>query len=305
MSLFNAYMALSGAVDAEVCRDERMSRRTTWRIGGPAALLVKPNDLAALKRTVEVLDREGVEWVVLGKGSNVLVSDEGYDGCVILLGRDFSRIGADPGDGTITAGAGAVLSRLVNEAYKRGLSGLECCAGSPGTVGGAVSMDAGSRDEWIGRAVRSLIVLRPDGSLHRYPGDEVEWGYRYTSIPPNELILEATFSLEPARKDEISRDMERRLARRRRSQPLGKPSCGSVFRNPPDQSVGRLLEDCGLKGYSVGRAEVSEVHANFIVNNGGATAEDVLSVMREMFRRVRDKHGIELRPEVKFLGPFS
>ena len=127
----------------------------------------------------------------------------------------------------------------------------------------------------------------------------------HSSIPPNELILEATFSLEPARKDEISRDMERRLARRRRSQPLGKPSCGSVFRNPPDQSVGRLLEDCGLKGYSVGRAEVSEVHANFIVNNGGATAEDVLSVMREMFRRVRDKHGIELRPEVKFLGPFS
>lgn len=305
MSLFNAYMALSGAIDAEVLRDERMSRRTSWRIGGPAALFVRANTVAALTRAIEVLGREGVEWVILGKGSNVLVSDAGYDGCVITLGRDFSRIGPDAGDGVVTAGAGVVLARLVGEVLKRSLAGLECCAGIPGTVGGAVSMDAGSRHEWIGRVVRDVVVLRPGRGLHRYDGAEIEWGYRHTSLPTDEIVLEATLALAHAEREQVSREMERRLQARRRSQPMGLPSCGSVFRNPPGESVGRLLEQAGLKGYAVGGAQVSEVHANFIVNNGGATAADVVAVMRRMFQRVRDEYGIELQPEVKFLGAFS
>ena len=305
MGLYNAYMALSGAVNAEVLRDECMSRRTTWRIGGPAALLVRADDLPALKRTISVLAREGVDWVVLGKGSNVLVSDEGYDGCVIVLGSGFSRVMPDAGAATISTGAGALLSKVVSEARKRGLSGLECCAGVPGTLGGAVSMNAGTRDEWIGRSVRDLVTLTPDGSLRRYGGADVEWGYRYTSLPSDEVVLEATLSLTRSDPTLIAADMERRISRRRRTQPMGKPSCGSVFRNPPGQSVGRLLDECGLKGYSVGGAQVSEVHANFIVNNGGATASDVVAVMRHMFNRVREVHGIELAPEVKLLGNLS
>ena len=305
MSLFNAYVALSGAIDAEVLRDERMARRTSWRIGGPAALFARVNTVPALARTVEVLSREGVEWVLLGKGSNVLVSDEGYDGCVITLGRDFCRIGPDAGDGVVTAGAGVVLQRLVGEVLKRSLAGLECCAGIPGTLGGAVSMNAGTAKEWIGSVVRDVVALRPGHGLVRHAAADVEWGYRHTSLPADEIVLEATLELAPAPREEVSREMERRLQARRRSQPMGRPSCGSVFRNPPGESVGRLLESCGLKGYAVGGAQVSEVHANFIVNNGNATADDVVAVMRHMFQRVRAEHGIELQPEVKFLGTFS
>ena len=182
MSLFNAYMALSGTVDAEVLRDERMARRTSYRIGGPTALLVVAHSYWALQRTVEVLTEERVEWVILGKGSNVLVSDDGYDGCVILLDDEFSRISVCAEDALVTAGAGAQLARVVNEAMKAGLSGLECCVGIPGTLGGAVSMDAGTRREWIGPRVRDVVVYRPGEGMHRYAGGDIDWGYRRESV---------------------------------------------------------------------------------------------------------------------------
>ena len=159
MSVFNAYMTLSGAVDATVTRDERMARRTSYRIGGPAALFVAAHSYPALVRTIQVLAAEGVDWVILGKGSNLLVSDKGYDGCVIVLDGEFSRTSLGE-DGTLTAGAGALLSKVVNEALKAGLSGLEPCVGIPGTVGGALSMNAGTRREWIGSVVRDVVVLR-------------------------------------------------------------------------------------------------------------------------------------------------
>lgn len=305
MSLFNAYVALSGAVDGEVLREERMSRHTSWRIGGPAALFVRADTTTALTRTIDVLSREGVEWVILGKGSNVLVSDEGYRGCVITLGRDFSRISADTGDGVVSAGAGVVLARLVGEVLKRSLAGLECCVGIPGCVGGAISMNAGTARDWIGTVVHDVVTLRPGYGLVRYNASEIEWGYRHTSIPTNEIILEATLTLTPSERESVSREMDKRLQARRRTQPMGKPSCGSIFRNPPGQSVGKMLESCGLEGYSVGGAQVSDIHANFIVNNGGATAQDALAVMRQMFQRVREDYGIELQPEVKFLGSFT
>lgn len=305
MSLFNAYVALSDAIDGEVLREERMSRHTSWRIGGPAALYVRANTTTALTRTIDVLSREGVEWVILGKGSNVLVSDQGYNGCVITLGRDFSRISSDAGDGIVTAGAGVVLARLVGEVLKRSLAGLECCVGIPGCVGGAVSMNAGTAHEWIGSVVSDVVTLRPGHGLVRYDASEIAWEYRKTSIPANEIILEATLALTPSDRESISREMNRRLQARHRTQPTGKPSCGSVFRNPPGQSVGKLLESCGLKGYSVGGAQISDIHANFIVNNGGATAQDALAVMRQMFQRVKEDYGIELQPEVKFLGSFT
>ena len=154
MSLFNAYMSLSGATDADVRRDERLAHHTTYRIGGPAGLFVTVHSYAALLKVVSVLAEERVEWVILGKGSNVLAADAGYDGCVIVLDDEFSRIKVGEG-GLLTAGAGALLSRVVNEALKAELCGLESCVGIPGTVGGAVSMDAGTRREWIGQRVRA------------------------------------------------------------------------------------------------------------------------------------------------------
>lgn len=301
MSVFNAYMSLSGAVDADVVRDERLSRRTTYRIGGPAALFVAAHSYAALTRTLAVLEAEHVDWVILGKGSNLLVSDSGYEGCVIVLDGEFSRV-AIGDDGSLTAGAGAILSKVVNDALKASLSGLERCVGIPGTVGGAVSMNAGTRDEWVGALVRDVVVLRPGEGMHRYQGSDIEWGYRATSIPTSEIILEATFGLEPGDKATIAADMEERLRHRREAQPLGRPSCGSVFRNPPGRSAGILIESCGLKGLSVGGAQISEDHANFIVNRGGATAADVVSLIGRAHDEVLARHGVDLACEVKLLG---
>jgi len=301
VSLFNAYMNLSGATDAEVLRNERLSQRTTYHIGGPAGLFVTVNSYSALVKVLSVLAAERIDWVVLGKGSNILASDRGYDGCVIVLGGEFSHVSVGEG-GLVTAGAGVVLGRLVNEALKNSLSGLECCVGIPGTVGGAVSMDAGSRHEWIGRVVRDLVVLRPGEGMHRYEGSEVDWGYRHTSLGSSEIILEVTFELEPGEKGAIGRDMDQRLRRRRQSQPAGKATCGSVFRNPGDRSVGMLIESCGLKGFSVGGAQVSDVHSNFVINKGGASATDVVAVMNHVHDVVLARHGIDLQPEVKLLG---
>ena len=303
MSLPNAYLALSGAVDADITRGERLAHRTSYRIGGPAAMLAVCHTPEALARVIEVLGGQGVEWVLLGKGSNMLVADEGFDGCVVVLGRDFSRIEVSRDDATITAGAAVPLSRVVQEAMRNSLSGLEFACGIPGTLGGAVSMDAGTRREWIGHRIGSLVVLRPGEGLRRLYGSDVEWGYRWSGLGPTDIVLEATLVFEPGEKDAIAAEMERLLARRRATQPMGKPSCGSVFRNPVGpKGAAKLIDECGLKGFAVGGAQVSPVHANFIVNNGRATAADVLAVMRTMHERVREASGVDLQPEVKFLG---
>ncbi len=303
MSLANAYLSLSGAVDADIICEERLSHRTSYRIGGPAAMLAVCNTPSALSRVVDVLGAQGVEWVVMGKGSNLLVSDEGFDGCVITLGREFSKLEVHPEEMKIVAGAAVPLSRVVTAACKASLSGLEFACGIPGTLGGAVSMNAGTRRDWIGPRVESLVVYRPGQGLCRVHGSDIEWGYRYNSLGGADIVLEATLMVEPGEKGAIAAEMEHRLALRRATQPMGKPSCGSVFRNPAgDRGAAKLVEDCGLKGFAIGGAQVSEVHANFVVNNGTATAADVLAVMRTMHDRVKEAYGVDLQPEVKFLG---
>jgi UDP-N-acetylmuramate dehydrogenase len=302
VSVYNAYMTLSGAIDGEVRQGERLARHVSYRIGGPADLFVTCESYASLALCVSTLDAEGVPWVILGKGSNVLVSDRGYRGCVICLSGELARI-AFGQDGSVTAGAAVPLARLVNQTLTHELSGIEHLVGIPGTVGGAITMNAGSRREWIGSVVRDVVVLRPGKGLHRYLASDVSWGYRQTSIPPREVILETTLELVPSTRQAVSAEMERRLVRRRSSQPLAQPSCGSVFRNPDDgASVGELIESCGLKGYSHGGAKVSEVHANFIVNTGGATSDDVIAVIRHVHETVREVRGYDLETEVRFLG---
>lgn len=300
MSVQAAYEVLGQLSGVTVSREEPLSQHTTYRIGGPADLLVRADTYQGLAATVRTCGEQGVPWVVLGRGSNVLASDAGYRGCVILLGREFTRLSAR--DASITAGAAVMLPKLVNETLSRELSGLECCAGIPGTVGGALSMDAGSRHEWIGRCVRDVVTLRPGQGMRRYQGSEIEWGYRHSSIPHDEIILEATFDLTPSTKRAIAAEMDRRMARRRATQPTGRPCCGSVFKNPGDRSVGAMLDACNLKGTRVGGARVSHEHANFVVNEGGATAQDVLALMRRMHDAVQARFGVELVPEVQFLG---
>lgn len=300
MSMFNAYMQLSGAIDADVLRGEPLSRRTTLRIGGPADLIVVAHSYTALVHTLDVLAHERVPWVILGKGSNVLCSDRGYRGCVICLGREFARLSVE--DTAITCGAATLTSKLVNRALTSSLSGLEALWGIPGTVGGALAMNAGSRDEWIGSSVRDVVVTRPGEGLVRRKASDIIWGYRSASFAPDEVILEATFDLVPGEKDAIARRMEALLKRRKLTQPLGVPTCGSVFKNPKDRSVGALIEACGLKGASCGGARISARHANFIVNENGACADDVCSLMKTMQESVYEAHGIALEPEVRFLG---
>lgn len=303
MSLANAYLALSGAVDATITRGERLAHRTSYRIGGPAELLAVCNTTLALSRTIEVLTAQDVEWVLMGKGSNILVSDEGFKGCVVVLGREFGRIEVSVEDSTITVGSATPLAKVVTEAMKASMTGLEFASGIPGSFGGAISMNAGMRHEWIGSKVSSLVIYRPSRGLMRLQGSDIEWGYRYSSLAGDDIVLEATLQLEPSTKQKVSAKMETLNARRRATQPVGKPSCGSVFRNPAgDKGAAQLIEECGLKGYSHGGAQVSPVHANFIVNNGNATANDVLAVMRVMHDRVKEACGVDLQPEVKFLG---
>ena len=300
MSVLRAYKRLGQTEGVEVTAEASLAQCTTYRIGGPADLLVTANSYAGLLRTIRLLQEEGVPWVILGRGSNVLAADGGYRGCVVRLGREFQRMSVD--GNSITAGAGVLLPQLVNESLSKQLSGLECCAGIPGTVGGAVSMDAGSRHHWIGRVIRDVVTLQPGRGMVRHDGAQIEWGYRWCSIPSDQIILEATFDLIPSDKQTIAAEMNRRMARRRASQPIGKPCCGSVFKNPGDRSVGAMLDSCGLKGVSEGKARVSERHANFVVNEGGATAVDVVRLINRMHEAVKERFGVDLTPEVKFLG---
>jgi len=300
VSLARIHERLAGALSGPVRRNEPMARHTTYRIGGPAALFVVCDTLADLSRCIEVLSDEDVEWTVLGKGSNVLVSDAGYDGAVIVLGKEFKRHRTE--EDRVRSGAGVTLAALVQDAYSRGLSGLEFAVGIPGTVGGALAMNAGSRDEWIDRLVESVTLYVPGHGLSVVRGPEVEWGYRTSGLPARGVIIECSLALEAGERDRIRRTMDARFLSRKSSQPIGMPSAGSVFVNPEGESAGRLIEECGLKGARVGGAQVSEVHANFIVNAGGARARDVLDLVEMVRGAVMERHGIRLETEIRFLG---
>ena len=281
---------------------ELLSRHTTYRIGGPARFYVCVRSLGALTKVVRACEQAGERWVVLGRGSNVLVSDDGFDGVVVSLGRDFRRCRFDEETSRFSIGAGALLSTAVQDAFHRSLSGLEFAVGTPGTIGGAVRMNAGSRDRWLSEVLVSVTTLSADGTLARRPVDEFAWGYRTSSIASDEVVVECELQGTAADPTRVRARMEEALARRRATQPLSEPSCGSVFKNPEGHSVGKIIDDAGLKGYQVGGARVSEVHANFIVNTGNATAQDVRTLMEIIQTKVFEKYGIELAPEVRLLG---
>lgn len=285
-----------------VRRDEPMSRHTTYRIGGPARWFVTVETLDALSRALRECERAEVPWTVVGQGSNLLVADAGYDGAVIVLSGEFKRWSFDADAARFTAGAALSLARIVQEAYHVGVSGLEFAVGTPGSLGGAVRMNAGDRREWLGSRLHSVTTYSPAHGLRRYHGSDIAWGYRSSSIPADEVVVECEVSCAHGRAMRIQQKMEATLRRRKEHQPLGMPSCGSVFRNPDGESAGRLIERCGLKGERVGGAQISQVHANFIVNNGGASASDVAALMKMARDEVRRVHGVELQPEVRFLG---
>ncbi len=288
--------------DGDIYAHEPLARHTTYRIGGPARFYVRVSSIGALLHLVRVCEQEGIPWIVIGKGSNLLVSDEGFAGVAISLGRDFRSFRVDEERNRIIAGAGVLLSAVVQEAFRRSLAGLEFAVGTPGTVGGALRMNAGARDEWIGAHVASVTTFSPRTGLVRRLGSEISWGYRTSSFEPDETILECELIVEPADPFYIRGKMEANLARRKKTQPVNEACCGSVFRNPEGASAAALIEQLGLKGLTVGGAQVSEKHANFIVNTGEATARDVRELIALIERKVFETYGIELTPEVRFVG---
>jgi UDP-N-acetylmuramate dehydrogenase len=302
MPLAEARSRLKEAVSGTVHNAESMARHTSYRIGGPAAVFVECEGVSDLAAATTILAEEGVEWTVLGKGSNVLVADAGYDGAILTLGKDFKRHVLE--DGCLRTGAGVILAAIVQDAFKAGMSGLEFAVGIPGTAGGALAMNAGSRDDWMGSVVESVTLFVPGSGLVGVRGSEVAWAYRRSGLAARGIIVEASLRLIEADAVQIRRNMEANLRRRKRSQPLALPSAGSVFVNPEGDSAGRLIEAVGLKGLRMGGAQISEIHANFIVNTGGATATDVVGLVRVARDTVKETNGIELRPEIRFLGSF-
>lgn len=288
--------------DGEVLPDEPMSRHTTYRIGGPARYYVQANSISALASVLRACNRYDVPWVVVGRGSNLLVADEGFPGIVLTLGRDFSSLRFNEDTNTIVAGAGVTLATVVREAFHRSLGGFEFAVDVPGTVGGALRMNAGLRDEWIGERVVSVTVIHPDGQLQKLRAEDLTWDYRCSAFAPDDVIVEAELSGKPSDPFFIRGRMEALHRRRKDHQPLNFPSCGSVFRNPEGALAAKLIEDAGLKGRKVGGAQVSEKHANFIVNAGNATARDVLSLVDLVRAVVRDETGMSLVPEVRYLS---
>lgn len=288
--------------NGDIWLNEPMSRHTTYRIGGPAKAYVEAHSLRALSTILSVCDVENLEWCAVGKGSNLLVSDEGYSGVVVALAGEFRTWQFDEETHRVTVGAGTILSRLVQEVFHRGYSGMEFAVGTPGTVGGALRMNAGTKDDWFANRVVSVTTLKPGTGLVRYASGDIAWGYRQTSFTDEEIIVECELQLTPAYSGNIHERMSNLLTRRKESQPLNHPSCGSVFRNPEGRSAGALIEELGLKGMRIGGAQVSDKHANFIVNTDKACADDVRSLIALIQDKVKEHYGIELKTEVRFLG---
>ena len=282
--------------------NEPLARYTTYRIGGPARFYVQVDDLHSLSKLIALCDESATPWFVIGRGSNLLVSDDGFDGVVIKLGEDFRRIRFDEDTQRFYVGAGAALSALVQEAFHRSVGGFEFAVGTPGSVGGALRMNAGTGTDWIGNRVVSVTVLDRQGKLSRLRGTDIVWGYRSSSFDPDDVIVECELSVEREEASFIRAKMEASRVRRSKTQPLSLPSCGSVFKNPEGDSAARLIEEAGLKGLAIGGAQVSDMHANFIVNTGQATAQDVYALITTIQSKVNEAYGVTLQPEVRFVG---
>ena len=286
----------------------RMADQTTLRVGGPADLLVYPADREDLGTLLALLGERGISHFVLGGGSNLLVRDGGIRDAVVSLAEGFGTVERRenrPDRVVFWADAGVPLRRLIRWAVEEGISALEPLAGIPGTLGGALAMNAGAWGLEIADRVLGVEVLDAAGAVQRLARSDLRFGYRAAELPEKSIVLGALLWGEPRESEEIRARVRDFLDRRRDRQPMGEPSAGSVFKNPPGHSAGRLIEECGLKGVRVGDAEVSRLHANFIVNTGRAKASHVVALMEMMQERVYVRHKIRLEPEIRVVGEWD
>lgn len=292
---------LEQALVGSVSLNESLAKHTTWKIGGPADIFLVPDTQDQLADALHILNRHGVPWTMLGRGSNTLVSDKGVRGAVIKLGKGFDFVSFD--GGTVRTGGSYSFIKLSVMTGKEGLTGLEFAGGIPGSVGGAVYMNAGAHGSDVSRILQSADIVWEDGTRGTYGKEDLAFGYRHSILQERRgIVTEATFLLHAGDRKEIAAALASYKDRRLRTQPLQMACAGSVFRNPPNDHAARLIEAAGLKGEREGNAEVSLLHANFIVNHGGAKAEDVLTLIRRVQSTVEDRFGIRLVPEVLLMG---
>lgn len=282
--------------------EEPLKKHTTFRIGGPAEVFISP-DLVQLPMIVKLCKQYEISYNVIGNGSNLLVGDKGIRGLVIELAKpaeEIEFIGS-----RMIVGAGTLLSKAANEAAERGLTGMEFAAGIPGSIGGAVVMNAGAYGGEMKDIIESVTVLDEDGEEHELSVEELELSYRHSCIVERKyLVLEVTLKLERGEQTKIRERMAELREQRIAKQPLEYPSAGSTFKRPEGYFAGKLIMDAGLKGYRVGGAQVSEKHAGFVINIGEATAADVKQLIADVSEKVKEKFGVALEPEVKMIGEF-
>lgn len=300
----NIYELLCGCAGGEnVRRQEPMSLHTTFRIGGPADLFVMPGSIQAVADSIRICKETQTPYAVIGNGSNLLVSDAGYRGVIIQIGRNLNQI---TGNGEeIRAQAGAMLSVIAKTALLESLTGFEFASGIPGTLGGAVVMNAGAYGGEMKDVLTEITVLTREGEIRTIPAEKLELGYRTSLAAKNGwIILEAVLRFQKGDAEAIRSRMEELKVQRVTKQPLDLPSAGSTFKRPEGYFAGKLIMDAGLRGFTVGGAQISEKHCGFVVNKGGATAEDVRNLICAVQKKVQEDAGVKLEPEVKFLGEF-
>jgi UDP-N-acetylmuramate dehydrogenase len=293
----------------DVTQDAPLARRTWWQVGGPADGFLRVGEVAELATAVRTCHDTGCPLFVLGNGTNLLISDRGIRGLVVQLGRDLATAEAESEEGPrppiIVAGGGTKLVALVQKALRKGWTGLEVFAGIPGTVGGAVRMNAGARLGETRDVLIDALVVLPDGSSTVISAADLHMAYRTCHLPPGAIVASARFATTAADPEGMRASVQHHLEQRAATQPLDLPSCGSTFRNPPGDHAGRLIEAAGLKGFRLGDAQVSTKHANFIVNLGAATADQLLDVLEHVERTVFDRFGVALHREVHLAGDWS
>ena len=289
--------------EEHVREQEPMKKHTTFRVGGPARYYVCPHSVQEIQQVIRICREEALPLFVLGNGSNLLVSDSGYEDVILQLFRNYNDIVVEENE--IRAQAGALLSQIANKALEHGLGGFEFAAGIPGTLGGAAVMNAGAYGGEMKQVLKQVVIMDREGEVRTLQAEELHLGYRSSIIKEKDyIVLEAVISLEEKKKEEIQALMEELRRKRTEKQPLEYPSAGSTFKRPEGYFAGKLIMDAGLRGYSVGGACVSEKHCGFVINKGGATAEEVYRLMQEVRNVVHEKFDVWLEPEVKLLGTF-
>ena len=284
-----------------VLLDEPMAKHTTFKIGGPADCFVMPSTIDEAVTVIKTIHKYNVPLTMIGNGSNLLVMDKGIRGVVVNLNERFSKI--EQKGNLVYAQCGALMADVSKFAGSCSLTGLEFAVGIPGSIGGCIFMNAGAYDGEIKNAVKSVTAVDKNGKLVHYTKEEAQFGYRHSIFQDNgDLILEVELELAFGDKEAIEAKMADLTARREAKQPLELPSAGSTFKRPPGYFAGTLIDQTGLKGLTVGGAQVSTKHAGFVVNIGGATAQNVLDLIAQVQQRVYEKHGVKLYPEVKMIG---